>query len=102
MTNASAQQPAFKVQDESGVELSTPALTGVAAALDRFKATNQDLSNFTLTIESEDDGRVIAISFVAEMIPGKRGLGNANRLGKGVTYRFSGTDGRFISEGLQR
>ena len=102
MTSASAQSSAFSVLSANEIDLSTPALLSVAAALERFKTTNQDLSRFTLSIESEEDGRVIAVAFVARLIPGKRGLGSANRLGKGVTYRFSSEDGRLISEGLHR
>ena len=102
MTSASAQSSAFSVLSANEIDLSTPALLSVAAALERFKTTNQDLSRFTLSIDSEEDGRVIAVAFVARLIPGKRGLGSANRLGKGVTYRFSSEDGRLISEGLHR
>jgi hypothetical protein len=90
------------VENGSELELSTSALMSVAAALERFKATNQDLSRFTLSIEAQEDGRVIAVALVPRLFPGKRGLGSANRLGKGVTYRFLSEDARQISEAIHR
>ncbi|WP_269765798.1 hypothetical protein [Burkholderia ubonensis] len=36
------------------------------------------------------------MTFLAKLIPGKRGLGNANRLGKSINYVISPESGKIL------
>ncbi|KAF1033239.1 MAG: hypothetical protein GAK33_06369 [Burkholderia lata] len=42
------------------------------------------------------DDDVIIVTFVAKLIPGMRGLGNANRLGKSIEYVISPETGEVL------
>ncbi|MCA7926605.1 hypothetical protein LGM35_29235 [Burkholderia cenocepacia] len=42
------------------------------------------------------DDDVVTITFVAKLIPGMRGLGNANRLGKSIHYVIAPETGEIL------
>nr|WP_274709113.1 hypothetical protein [Variovorax sp. S12S4] len=79
-------------------------------AYERFAQTGQDLKNFDIQIsertrengEDENGENTIGIAFVAKLEPGKKGLGNANRLGRSVLYIASRTSGEILREAGSR
>ncbi|MBN3815602.1 hypothetical protein G3N57_02840 [Paraburkholderia sp. Se-20369] len=48
---------------------------------------------FRIGVDGKD---VIGVTFLAKRIPGKRGLGNANRLGKSINYVISPENGEIL------
>lgn len=56
-------------------------------AISERKASNGD------GVDGKD---VIGVTFLAKLIPGKRGLGDANRLGKSINYVISPERGRIL------
>jgi hypothetical protein len=52
--------------------------------------------------EDENGENTIGIAFVAKLEPGKKGLGNANRLGRSVLYIASKTSGEILREAGSR
>jgi hypothetical protein len=101
MTTTSAQS-VFAVHDEQTLELSSAMAVGVSNALQRFRATQQPLENFMVRVESGEDKEVVTVAFVAKSEPGKRGLGNANSLGRGITYRVRKDSGEVVGEFFQK
>ena len=101
MNTASAEN-LFESFNSHTLELNTIAVLSISNALERFKKTNQNLENFHVTLEAELEDGVILISFTGKLAPGKKGLGQANSLGRSFTYRASRSDGKIISEHLQR
>ncbi|MEC4769582.1 hypothetical protein [Burkholderia cenocepacia] len=93
----------FGTIDRCSVTLNTATLLGLNAADEDFAATGQDLRNFEIcitdkrasTVDLRPDDDVITITFVAMLIPGMRGLGNANRLGKSIHYVIAPETARF-------
>ncbi|MDF3079792.1 hypothetical protein [Burkholderia sola] len=94
----------FGTIDRCSVTLNTATLLGLKAAYEDFAATGQDLRNFEIcvtdkrasTVDPRPDDDVITITFVAKLIPGMRGLGNANRLGKSIHYVIAPETGEIL------
>ncbi|RQS26287.1 hypothetical protein DIE03_23265 [Burkholderia sp. Bp8992] len=92
------------------VQLNTATLLGLKAAYEDFAKTGQDLRNFEIYIEDKGAARadpkpedhVIGITFMAKLIPGMRGLGNANRLGKSIHYVVSPETGEILGTYLTK
>lgn len=100
--NITSAQSLFELSDEQTLKLSPTITVGISEALQRFRATQQPLENFTVVVEDGEDKEVVTVSFVAKLKPGKRGLGSANTMGRGVTYRISRDNGQVIGESLHR
>ena len=91
-------------------EPNTPLALALGHAHERFAQTGQDLKNFDIQIsertrengEEENGENTIGIAFVAKLEPGKKGLGNANRLGRSVIYIASKTTGEILREAATR
>lgn len=91
-------------------ELNPPLAIALSRACERFAQTGQDLKNFEIQIsertrengEDENGENTIGIAFVAKLEPGKKGLGNANRLGRSVLYIASKTTGEILREAASR
>lgn len=91
-------------------EPNTPLAIALGHAYERFAQTGQDLKNFDIQIsertrengEDENGENTIGIAFVAKLEPGKKGLGNANRLGRSVLYIASRTSGEILREAGSR
>ena len=92
----------FELPDEQTLKLSPIITVGISEALQRFRATQQPLENFTVVVEDGEDKEIVTVSFVAKLKPGKRGLGSANTMGRGVTYRISRDNGQVLGESLHR
>lgn len=101
MSTTSAQS-LFEVPTKQILELNSTLAVGVSNALQRFRATRQPLANFTVVVEDGEDKEVVAVSFVAKLEPGMKGLGSANRMGRGVTYRVRRDNGEVVGESLHR
>jgi hypothetical protein len=101
MGTASAQS-LFELPHENTLKLSSAMAVGVSNALQRFRETQQPLENFTVAVEDGEDKEAVLISFSAKLVPGKKGLGSANRMGRGITYRVRRDTGEVISESFQR
>jgi hypothetical protein len=94
----------FGAVDRCSVRLNTATLFGLKAAYEDFAKTGQDLHNFEISVEDRGasmadpgpDDDVIIVTFVAKLIPGMRGLGNANRLGKSIEYVISPETGEVL------
>ncbi len=99
--NSAYSEKFFDVFEGRVVELYPVALIGISNALAEFKETNQPLENFSMVMENEEGG-IILISFMAKLKPGMKGLGNANRIGRGITYRISIIDGSILSFSYQK
>ncbi len=77
---------------------------GPEGTYEDFAATGQDLHNFEIcitdkrasTVDPVPDDDVATITFVAKLIPGMRGLGNANRLGKSIHYVIAPETGEIL------
>ncbi|MGU7769648.1 hypothetical protein ACV229_05645 [Burkholderia sp. MR1-5-21] len=90
--------------DNNRVRLNTATIVGLRSAYEDFEKTGQDINNFEITIyerkasngEGVDGKDVIGVTFLAKLIPGKRGLGNANRLGKSINYVISPESGEIL------
>lgn len=110
MHTATAADPIFQTHSGTSVTLGTAATLGLKNALGAFASTGQDLANFEIVIgerpsdaePAQADGTPISITFLAKMQPGKKGLGNANRLGRSVTYVVSRSTGAIIAEYLNK
>ncbi len=100
----------FGVVDRCSVQLNTATLLGPKAAYEDFAKTGQDLRNFEIYLEDEVAARVdpkpedhvIGITFMAKLIPGMRGLGDANRLGKSIHYVISPETGGILGTYLTK
>ncbi|RQR24161.1 hypothetical protein [Burkholderia sp. Bp9142] len=87
----------FGTVDRCSVKFNTATLLGLQAAYENFSTTDQDPRNFEIGITDEREARgapmdehdVISVTFVARMLPGMRGLGNASPLGTSVKYVVS-------------
>jgi hypothetical protein len=107
---ASATDLIFQSHSDASITLGTVVTVGLRSAFEAFATTGQDLSNCEIVIieRSQDadaigvDGTPISITFLAKMQPGKKGLGNANRLGRSVTYLISRKTGAIIKEYLSK
>ncbi|WP_175657252.1 hypothetical protein [Burkholderia ambifaria] len=94
----------FGTAEGSGVTLNTATVVGLKAAYEDFAHSGQNLGNFEIHIgerkaadgEGQDGKDAISVTFIAKLIPGKRGLGNANRLGKSVGYVISPESGEIL------
>ncbi|AXA94272.1 hypothetical protein [Massilia sp. YMA4] len=100
--NTTFAQPMFQMPDQHTLELSSTMATGIADTLQRFRATQQPLENFTVVIEEGDDKDVLLISFVAKLKAGKKGLGSSNSMGRGITYRIRRDNGQVLGESFHR
>lgn len=101
MSTTSAQS-LFHLPNQQTLELSSIMAVGVSDALQRFRATKQPLENFTILVEDGEDNEVVLVSFVAKLRPGKKGLGSANSMGRGVTYRVRKDNGQVVGESFHR
>ena len=97
MSTTSAQS-LFEMPDEHILKLSPAMAVGVSNALQRFRATQQPLENFTVVVENGEEKEVVLVSFVAKREPGKKGLGSANSMGRGITYRVRRDSGEVVGE----
>lgn len=100
--STSSAQSVFKSPNERTLEFSSAMAVGVSNALQQFRATQQPLENFKVVVESGEDKEIVTVSFVAKLQPGKKGLGSANRMGRGVTYRVRTDNGQVIGESFHR
>lgn len=67
-------QSMFELPDEKTLKLSPIITVGISEALQRFRATQQPLENFTVAIEDGEDKEVVTVSFVAKLKPAREGL----------------------------
>lgn len=102
MMSTTSAQSLFEMPHEHTLKLSSLMAVGISNALQRFRATQQPLENFTVRVEVGDDKEVVIVSFVPKSEPGKRGLGSANSMGRGVTYRVRRDSGEVVGESFQR
>lgn len=110
MHPASAAEPIFESHSGTSITLGTAVTIGLKNAYQAFSATGQNLSNFEVVISERphdaeapgSDGTPISITFLAKMQPGKKGLGDANRLGRSVTYVVSRSTGAIVAEYLNK
>lgn len=100
--NTTSAQKLFAMPDQQTLELASIMTVGVSNALQSFRATQQPLDNFTVVVEDGEDKEVVTVSFVAKLKPGKRGLGSANSMGRGVTYRVRRDTGQVVGDSLHR
>ena len=101
MSTTSAQS-LFQLPNQQTLELSSIMAVGVSDALQRFRATQQPLENFTIVVEDGEDSEVVLVSFVAKLKPGTRGLESANSTGRGRTYSVRRDNGQVVGESLHR
>ncbi|KVC78133.1 hypothetical protein WI75_13900 [Burkholderia ubonensis] len=86
------------------VTLNTATIVGLRSAYEDFEKSGQDINNFEIAIserkasngEGVDGKDVIGVTFLAKLIPGQRGLGSANRLGKSISYAISPESGKIL------
>jgi len=102
VTSITSAQSLFELPNEQILELNSTLAVGVSNALQRFRATQQPLENFTVVVEDGEDKEVVTVSFVAKLEHGKKGLGSANRMGHEVTYRVRRDNGEVVGESLHR
>jgi hypothetical protein len=103
--NASAA-PIFEVESPDQLLLNTPVVVALGNAYKLFEKTGQDLNNFNVHIaerkkehgEDENGVNTIGIAFTAKLPPGQKGLGNASKLGRSITYIASKTTGEILRE----
>lgn len=103
--NASAA-PIFEVESPDQLLLNTPVVVALDNAYKLFEKTGQDLNNFNVHIaerkkengEDENGVNTIGIAFTAKLPPGQKGLGNASKLGRSITYIASKTTGEILRE----
>ncbi|WP_232461065.1 hypothetical protein [Burkholderia ubonensis] len=94
----------FGTMDNNHVTLNAATVIGLRSAYEDFEKSGQDINNFEIAIserkasngEGVDGQDVIGVTFVAKLIPGKRGLGDANRLGNSINYVISPESGRIL------
>ncbi|WP_260427194.1 hypothetical protein [Burkholderia stagnalis] len=94
----------FGTMDNTHVTLNTATVVGLRLAFADFEKSGQDINNFEVTIselkasngEGVDGKDVIGVTFLAKLIPGKRGLGNANRLEQSINYVISAESGKIL------
>jgi hypothetical protein len=101
MSTISAQS-LFDWPNERTLRLSSTLVVGVSNALQRFRATQQPLENFTVVVEDGEHKEIVTVSFVAKSEPGKKGLGSANSMGRGITYRVRKDSGQVVGESFHR
>lgn len=98
--------PLFEVESPNQLVLNTPVVIALADAFRLFEKTGQDLSNFNVHIaerkkengQDENGINTIGIAFTAKLPPGQKGLGNASKLGRSITYIASKTTGEILRE----
>ncbi|WUR12183.1 hypothetical protein E7V67_021140 [[Empedobacter] haloabium] len=88
--------------DQYTLELSSTTAIGIADTLQRFRATQQPLENFTVVIEEGDDKDILLISFISKLKLGKKGHGSINSMGLGITYRIRRDNGQVLGESFHR
>ena len=99
MMNTTSAQSMFEMPSRHTLELSPMIAVGVSNALERFRDTQQPLENFKVIVDDEEEDReVVTVSFVAKRKPGTKGLGSANAMGRGVTYRVRRDSGQVVGE----
>jgi hypothetical protein len=101
MSTTSAQSM-FELLDEETLELHPAMAVGVSNALQRFRATQQPLENFRVVVENGEEKDVVLVSFEAKLTPGKTGLGSANSMGRGKTYRVRRDSGEIVGESFMK
>ncbi|WP_306426900.1 MULTISPECIES: hypothetical protein [Burkholderia] len=100
----------FGDADNDSVTLNTATVIGLRSAYADFEKSEQDINNFEVSVyerkasngEGVDGKDVIGVSFTAKFIPGMKGLGNANRLGKSINYVISPENGEILAIYLAR
>jgi hypothetical protein len=98
--------PIFEVESPDQLLLNTPVVIALGNAYKLFEKTGQDLNNFNVHIaerkkengEDENGVNTIGIAFTAKLPPGQKGLGNASKLGRSITYIASKTTGEILRE----
>ena len=100
--NTTSAQSWFELPHQHTLEMSPIMAVGISNALERFRTTQQPLENFTVMVKDGEDKEVVTVSFVAKRLPGTKGLGSANSMGRGVTYRVLRNSGDVIGESLHR
>jgi len=100
--NATSGQSLFELLHQHTLEMSPIMTVGLSNALERFRTTQQPLENFTVMVKDGEDNQAVTVAFVAKRVPGTKGLGSANSMGRGVTYRFRRDTGEVIGESLHR
>ncbi|RSZ29326.1 MULTISPECIES: hypothetical protein [unclassified Variovorax] len=96
----------FEIDSPGQLMLGTSVVVALANAYKLFEKTGQDLNNFNVHIaerkkengEDENGVDAIGIAFTAKLSPGQKGLGNASRQGRSVTYIASKTTGEIFRE----
>lgn len=109
-SGGSTMMPALLLWSEHQVELSTALPLGLQTALIDFAQSQQDLGNFSLVMGGPSDAEEallaeeasVSVTFLAKLEPGKNGLGNANRLGKSITYVISKRTGAILRHRLSK
>lgn len=92
----------FEIPHERVLKLSPAMAVGISNALQRFRATQQPLENFTVVVRDGEEVEVVLVSFLAKLEPGKKGLGNASSLGRGITYRVRKDSGEVVGESFMK
>lgn len=101
MSTTSAES-LLELPHENTLRLSSAMAVGISNAVQRFRATKQPLENFTVVVRNGEEKEVVLVSFVAKLEPGKKGLGSANRMGCGITYRVRKDSGEVVGESFQK
>lgn len=99
--------PLFEIESPDRLLLNNPAVIALGRAYGMFEKTGQDLNNFNIHIAEkkqdengagEDGADTIEIAFSAKLPSGKKGLGNASKLGRSIMYIASRTTGEILRE----
>ena len=102
MMNTTCAQGLFEMPFRQTLKLSPIMAVGISNALQRFRETQQPLENYIVRVDDEAGKEVITVAFVAKQKPGAKGLGNANGMGRGATYRVRRDNGEVVGESLHR
>ena len=101
MSTTSAQS-LFELPHEHTLKLSHAMAVGISNALQQFRKTQQPLENFSVVVENGEENEAVLVSFVAKREPGKKGLGSANSMGRGITYRVNRDSGEVVGKFFHR
>lgn len=97
-------EPIFQILSPSVLSIDGSAVRALKIACDDFVTSRKDMRDFTITISEKTDKNknesndVFIVTFMGKLLPGKRGLGTANRAPNSVTYFISKGEWRITKE----
>jgi hypothetical protein len=100
-TNA---EPMFQSHSPSVLSIDGSAMKALKVACDEFATSRKDMREFNVSISEEtdksknDSDEMYIVTFMGKLLPGKRGLGTANRVPGSVTYFISRENWKIIKE----